>query len=342
MQREALIRLWREEGLAGQLPQGWRHALAQLVPAWFGLMLLTAREWGEMFHQWWNIDTYNHILLVPVIVTWLVAMRRNVLARIEPRAWFPGLILVTAALCLWLAGRATGINLLAHAGAVGALQGALAAILGVRASAALLLPIGFMAFMVPFGDEIIPPLQTITANIAIALTHWSGVPAKIDGIHIDTPVGLFIVAEACSGVKFLVAMVALGVLVCFTMFESWYRRAAFMAACVIVPIIANGIRAWGTIYIAQYQGVEFAAGFDHIFYGWIFFAIVVALVLGGAWRFIEREAEDAGYTAEEIESSSLVSRLEQGNVGSSALLAGLGLLFAAFLIGAIYAPSPML
>lgn len=342
MQREALIRLWRQEGLVGHLPEGWRAALGQLLAVWLALVLLTAREWGEMLHQWWNIDTYNHILLVPVIVGWLVAMRREVLAQIEPRAWAPGLVLVAGALCLWLAGRVTGINLLAHAGAIGALQGAAVTILGVRATAALLLPIGFMAFLVPFGDEIIPPLQAITAQIAIALTHWSGVPAEIDGIHIDTPVGLFIVAEACSGVKFLVAMVALGVLVCFTMFEKWSKRAIFMLACLVVPIIANGVRAWGTIYIAQFQGVEFAAGFDHIFYGWVFFAIIIAIVLGGAWRFIEREPEDAGFSLEQIDESRVLGRIEQGNVGSVAMLASIAVLIVIFLIGAIYAPMPML
>lgn len=342
MQRETFLGLWHAEGMTVQMPEPWRVAITQLLPVWFASLLLTAREWGEMFHQWWNIDTYNHILLVPLIVAWLLAMRRDTLARLEPNAWFPGLIAVAVALCLWLAGRATGINLFAHAGAVGVLQATALAILGPRVTAALLLPLCFMAFLVPFGDEIIQPLQTITAHIAIALTQWSGVPATIDGIHINTPVGLFIVAEACSGVKFLVAMVALGVLVCFTAFESWRRRAVFMVACVIVPIIANGIRAWGTIYIAQFQGVEFAAGFDHILYGWIFFAIVVALLLGGAWRFIERDPEDAGYSVQEIERSGLIAWLERGNVGPGALLAGLCLIFLAFVIGAIYAPAPIL
>lgn len=342
MQREARIRMWREKGLTGNLPAVWRRVLALLVPVWLALILLTAREWGEMLHQWWNIDTYNHILFVPPIIVWLVALRRDVLARVEPSPWLPGLVAVAGALCLWLVGRVTGINLLAHAGAVAALQGAAIAILGPRATLALLLPIGFMAFLVPFGDEIIPPLQAITAHIAIALTHWSGVPAAIDGIHIDTPVGLFIVAEACSGVKFLVAMVALGVLVCFTAFESWRRRAFFMLACIVVPIVANGIRAWGTIYIAQFKGVEFAAGFDHIFYGWIFFAIVVALVLAGAWRFIERDPEDAGFSLEAIGRSSSVAWLERGTVNPGALLAGLGLIMLGFLIGAIYAPAAML
>ncbi|MCJ8283304.1 MAG: archaeosortase/exosortase family protein, partial [Rivularia sp. ALOHA_DT_140] len=70
----------------------------------------------------------------------------------------------------------------------------------------------------------IPFLQMVTAQMTIALTVWSGVPAFIDGIYIDTPAGLFIVAEECSGVKFLIAMVTLAVLVAFTRFLSWKRR----------------------------------------------------------------------------------------------------------------------
>ena len=116
-------------------------------------------------------------------------------------------------------------------------------------------------------------------------------------ILIDTPAGLFIVAEECSGVKFLIAMLALGLLVAHTCFASWNRRAWFLIACVVVPIIANGIRAWATIFLAQYVGAEAAGGFDHIVYGWFFFALVLALVLGVAWRWFEREPEEAGWTA---------------------------------------------
>lgn len=221
----------------------WREPLAALGLAACLLMLVARREWGEMFHQWWEIDTYSHILLVPVIIAWLVALKRHELAKITPQAWLPGLALVAAGLLLWLLGRASDINLIAHAGAVAALQGVVVALLGPRASLLLALPIGMSVFLVPFGDEIIPPLQMITAKIAIALTLWSGVAADIDGINIFTPAGLFIVAEACSGVRFLIAMVALAALVCFTSFASWQRRAVFMAAAIIVPIIANGVRA---------------------------------------------------------------------------------------------------
>jgi exosortase A len=281
-----------------------------MAAAWAALIAVTAPSWGEMLHQWWNIDTYSHILLVPFIIVWLVRLKLGELAAIAPRACPPALALVAAGLGLWGAGRALDINIIAQAGSVGALQGAVLAVLGLRASLLLALPLAMGCFLVPFGDEIIPPLQLITADIAIALTHWSGVPAQIDGIHIDTPAGLFIVAEACSGVKFLIAMVTLGVLVAFTRFATWRRRAVFLAACVVVPILANGVRAFATIYVAQFVGAERATGFDHLVYGWIFFAIVLAVLLGGVWRFFEREPEAYGWRADTIARWPWVARSE--------------------------------
>ncbi len=333
-------------GVFAKIPAAWRDTLCVLAFGAAAVMALALREWGEMLHQWWNIDTYTHILLVPVIIGWLTILKRDELAKAAPRAWLPGLALVAAGLALWTLGRASEINILAHAGAVGALQGVVVTALGPRVSLVLALPIAFAVFLVPVGDEFIAPLQAITAEIAVALTLWSGIPAIVDGIYIDTPVGLFVVAEACSGVKFLVAMITLAVLVAFTRFESWSRRAGFMAICIIIPIIANGIRAWGTIYIAQSQGVEFAAGFDHIFYGWIFFAIVVAAILSLAWRFFESEPESYGWTLAEVGAFAWLPRLETAAVGpivAIAGFAGLAILagIAAQAFGVIVAPGAL-
>jgi exosortase A len=224
------------------------------------------------------------------------------------------------------------INLVAQLGAVMLLQGAVAALLGPRVVAGLLFPLGYLIFLVPFGDEIVPPLQAITAHMAVALTQASGVPATMTGVFIDTPVGLFEVAEACSGVKFLVAMIALGTLVAHLCFRSWKRRAAFMAACAVVPILANGVRAWGTIYVAQSQGVEFAAGFDHIVYGWFFFALVMAVLLGASWRFFDRAANDPLVDVGAIEASPAIERLGRHGIGGRQAVA---LMMAAVLLGGL-------
>jgi len=294
---------------AGSVPTAWRAPLLRLALAWAGLFALAWRDWAEMAWQWWNASTYNHILLIPSILAWLVRLRWPELAKLAPQAWRPGLAMLAVGLAAWLAGRALGINTVSQLGAVAMLQAAVAASLGPRVTAGLLFPLAYMLFLVPVGDEIVPALQAVTAEMAVALTLASGVPAVIDGVFIDTPAGLFEVAEACSGVKFLVAMIALGTLVAHLCFASWRRRAAFMAVAVVVPVLANGVRAWGTIYIAQSQGVEFAAGFDHIVYGWIFFALVMTAVLGASWRFFDRPPDAPLIEAAALEASPLLARL---------------------------------
>lgn len=311
----------------------WSLALLRLALACLVLFLLTFAAWREMAHQWWDMDTYSHILLIPAIIGWLVWLRRHELLRIGPQSWWPGLFWVLAGLALWLGGMRLDINTLMQAGAVIQLQGAVLAILGLRAGLLLAFPLAYAFFLIPVGDEIIPPLQTVTALIATELSKLSGIDTVADGINIGTPAGLFIVAEECSGVKFLVAMIALGVLVSWTRFASTKRRAVFMLACVVVPILANCVRAWATIFIAQYVGAEAAGSFDHIVYGWLFFALVIALVLGVAWRWFERDPEEAGWTASEIETLAGVGRLEKDASGASPVL--LALLAAAALFAVL-------
>ncbi|GAA3795629.1 hypothetical protein GCM10022600_16400 [Qipengyuania pelagi] len=331
MQRDLPLSSARSETLPS-----WKQALTGLALLCGAVLALTLREWGEMAWQWWNSDSYAHILLIPPIILWLIWAKQDALAEIEPRSWWPGLVPFGLALALWVIGRASGINLIAHAGAVAALASSVPVVLGPRAAALLALPLGFMVFLVPFGEEIVWPMQILTARLVIQLAHLSGIDAALDAIHITTPFGLFIVAEACSGVKFLIAMIALGVLAAFTAFSSWKRRILFLLACVIVPILANAVRAWGTIYIAQFIGAERAGGVDHLIYGWVFFAVVVAIVLGLAWRWFERTPDEAGWSLAELERSPLLARLEAFSAPLPIVLGaaiGLGMIAGAFAIG---------
>ncbi len=329
MPREAAFRNWRSAAWLDRIPQMWRVPLVRICLAWAGLIGLTLRDWATMADKWWNISTYNHVLFVPIIVGWLVWTRRAELARLEPAPWWPGMAAIAGSLFLWLLGFIAGANSASQLGAVFMLLASVVTLLGPRVSAAMAFPLGFMLFLVPFGDELVPALQMITAKLVIQLTHLSGIPAVIEGVFIDTPAGLFEVAEACSGVKFLVAMIALGALVAHTCFRRWKRRALFLAAAIILPILANGVRAWGTIYIAQSQGIEFAAGFDHIFYGWIFFALVVFTLLTAAWRWFDRSPDDLGPDVAALERSPILaalSRLTMRGNGALGAILGLGLL----------------
>ena len=304
----------------------WQRSITLLGLAWLGLLIAFASDWLAMCGQWWNSSTYNHILLVPAIIAWLVWQRREALAALQPTPWTWGLAALAGTVLLWVLGAFAGFDLLRQAGAVAMLPASALLLLGPRLFAALLFPFVYMAFLVPFGDELVAPLQTITAKMTVVLVHLSQIPATINGVFIDTPAGLFEVAEACSGVKFLIAMVALGVLIGNVCFKSWRRRIAFLALSLVVPIVANGIRAWGTIYAAQYVGVERAGGIDHLFYGWVFFALVIAAVLGLSWRFFDRGIDDPFVDLPRLQASPVLLRAERSTLAWPLALLGVGAL----------------
>lgn len=320
----------RDGEFVARVPDHWRTPLVRLGLAWLAIFALTFRDWLTMFDQWWNISTYHHVLLVPFIVGWLVYDRRRQLKDLQPEAWWPGLFGMAAALFIWLLGSLAGVNTISQLGAVTALQASTLLLLGPRVVVANLFPLAYMLFLVPFGDELVPTLQMITADLVIALTHWSGITAVIDGVFIDTPVGLFEVAEACSGVKFLIAMIALGTLIAYTCFERWKRRLVFMAAAIALPILANGVRAWGTIFIAQSQGIEFAVGFDHVFYGWVFFALVLATLLAVAWPFFDRDPDEMGIDLPNIGKYAWFRSLSAPKISGNKGFAGFACLLVLF------------
>ena len=287
-----------------------------------------------MGHQWLTVSAYQHILFVPPIVGWLVWNRRTVLAQMAPHAWWPGLALVIGALLLWLAGSLTSIDIVAQGAAVLLLQGVTIAMVGPRVGAVLAFPLAFAFFLVPFGEEIVPPLQALTAEMVIGLTHLSGIDATIDGVFIATPAGLFEVAAACAGVQFVVAMVTLGVLAAKVGMSRWPRRIAFMALCVIVPILANGVRAWAIVAVAQVVGAERAGGIDHIVYGWFFFAIVVALVMALGWRWFDRDPEAEGLASAAWANKRLIAALDSRHARAGTMAP---LLAAAILLVGLWA-----
>ncbi len=273
----------------------WRRSL--VVLALVAALILTAFH-ADLFHLvsiWWTSTTFGHCLFIPPVIAWLVWTRRRELAALEPVAWWPGLAIVAAGGLGWLLGDAGGVAFARQLGLVMMLQGAVVTLLGANVARGLLFPLCYAVFLVPFGEMLEPPLQRVTVAITLPLLHLCGVPAEVDGVLIHAGRYYFEVAEACSGAKFVIAMLAYGVLVANVCFTSWRRRAVFLAVSIVVPVIANGIRAFGTIYAAHLTSVEAATGFDHIVYGWLFFGLVMALVMAIGWRWFDRAPDDPAF-----------------------------------------------
>ena len=274
------------------VPTAWRRPSAILGGVALLLVGLFWHDVTALTKIWWTSTTFGHCLFIPPVLAWLVWQRRAGLAQLTPVAWAPGLLLVALGGFGWLLGDAGGVALARHLGMVLMLQGAVVTLLGPNVARGLLFPLCYAVFLVPFGEGLEEPLQTATVAMTMPLLHLFGVPAQVDGVLITIPNGYFEVAEACSGAKFVIAMIAYGALVANVCFVSWRRRAIFMVVALVVPILANGLRAFGTIYAAYLTSVEQATGMDHIVYGWVFFGVVMAAVIAIGWRWFDR-APDA-------------------------------------------------
>jgi exosortase A len=269
----------------------WRRHAAAAAGCWIALLLLFRGDAVDLARIYWTNTTFGHCLFVGPVIAWLAWQRRGELAQLVPTGWWPGLALVAAGGLGWLLGDAASVALFRHAGLVLMLQGAVVTVLGPSVARGLAFPIAYMVFLVPFGEFLETPLQAITTAMVMPLLHLFGVPASADGVLISTPNGYFEIAEACSGAKFLIAMIAYGVLVANICYRSWRRRTGFLAMAVVVPVLANGLRAFGTIYVAWWTSVEQATGIDHIVYGWVFFAAVMGAVLAIGWRWFDRDPD---------------------------------------------------
>ena len=270
----------------------WQRHLAALAGLWAAILAIFHADAADMLGIWWHSSTFTHCLLMVPMIGWLVSQRTALLRPLTPVFWWPALVWMAGAGLVWLVGEAAGVGLFRQLGLVLMLQGAVAAMLGEKLVRGLLFPLAYALLLVPFGEELVPLLQTLTAHISIALLHLVGLEAQMEGVFITTRAGFFEVAEECSGVNFLIAMLAYSTFAAHLCFRAWTRRIVFVAGALVTTILANALRAWGTMIAAEIWGIEAAGGIDHIFYGWIFFGLVIALVMLVARRWFDRPAND--------------------------------------------------
>ncbi len=270
----------------------WRWALAGLalcVLALFGLFWEPARH---IVRIWATSPTFNHGFLILPIVGYLAWRQRTAVLAHPPEPFLPGLVLVALAGIAWLLGAVADVLLVQQFALVGFIQAVTLTVLGRRAFHILAFPLFYIVFAVPFGQMLVPHLQDVTAFLAVAILRVIGIPVFIEGVFLSTPTGNFRVAEACSGIRFLIATIALAFLYAHVMYRTLWRRVLFIGLAFVVPIIANGIRAFGIVYLAYLTDNEVAVGVDHLVYGWIFFSFVTILMIMLGQTFCEPPGAD--------------------------------------------------
>jgi exosortase A len=264
------------------LRRRWVAAAVALAVGVLTLALVFRPEEAEAVRVWIGSTAYNHCFLVLPVALYLAWDRRQVMATVSPQPspWI-ALAALPVALC-WLLAERAGIWEARQLLAMSLLQILFLAVLGPRGWRALSAPLLYLFFLVPVGGFLIPSLQNFTVHFMKTGLDVLGIPNYVTGATIEIPEGTFYVAQACAGLRFLIASVAFGALYGCLMYTSPVRRLLFMALSIVVPVIANGFRALGLVVLAHLLNSAAAVETDHILYGWLFFSIVTfALILIG-------------------------------------------------------------
>jgi exosortase A len=293
----------------------WRAVLATIVASLALFAFFYPNEIAGAVRVWDQSTAYTHCWLILPIVAYLFWERRRELQiwTPSPTAW--PLLLVPLAAALWLLAQRAGILEGRQLSLMLMLQAVLASILGPRFWRAFIFEFLYLFFLVPTGEFLVPALQNFTRDFIVAGLHVMNVPVFFDATMIEIPEGRFFVAEACAGLRFLIASVAFGALYAYLIFRSWTRRLIFFGVSLIVPIIANGFRALGIVMVGHWVGSAEAAATDHVLYGWIFFTLVLFVLIALGLPFREQRGD-----ATPVVAPVPASRLRLPAVAVAALL----------------------
>ena len=265
---------------------GWASATVAFAVAVVVLLVCYWQTVQSLVWVWDHDGTYQYAFLIFPLSLWTAFTLRHPLRANPPAPSVWGLAAVAMLVFVWYAGHLLDVNLAQHFAFVALFPALVLACWGWRALWVLAFPLGYLVvFAVPWGDALVGPLQDITAHLAVRALELTGTPVLLDGREIITPSAVWMVAEACSGVKFFIACTALGCLYAYLMYDRWWKRMIFVALAAVVPVIANGLRVYFTVLIGETWGVKYATGTDHLIFGWQFFGAVLVLLLLAGWFF---------------------------------------------------------
>ena len=266
--------------------RAWWLATALVVSTLFWMLAWYGDTVASVVHIWIRSETFAHGFLIVPISAWLIWRRRHAVMAFAatPSVLAVGLLMLAG--LGWLLGELAEARVVQQFAVATMIPLVVWAALGTRVAWVLAFPLAYLLFAVPFGEFLERPLMEHTADFTVSALRLTGIPVYREGQHFMIPSGSWSVVEACSGLRYLIASLTLGVLYAYLMYRSLVRRAIFVLLSVVVPIVANWLRAYMIVMIGHLSDMKYAAGIDHLIYGWLFFGVVMLLLfwIGSFWR----------------------------------------------------------
>lgn len=236
--------------------------------------------------DWIQLPDFSHGFLIPFVSFYFVYERRKELFALNPSGYWAGLPLLIFGILLFLLGNLATEYFTMRFSLMVVIGGIILFLLGKEYFRTLLFPLLYLIFAIPIPsilmDRITFPMQLFASKVAANTLYLMGIPILREGNVMVLANTSLEVAEACSGIRSLISLLALSVVFAYISQKVTWKRVALVLSTFPIAIIANAARVSGTGILAQYYGDKVAQGFFHGFSGWILFVVAfVCLFLLG-------------------------------------------------------------
>lgn len=263
-------------------PFGQKAAL-QLAGCAVCLGLLYFSVFRGLVSDWINLPDFSHGFIVPFISLYIVWERRADLLAAPVAPAGSGLFLLLSGIALLLLGTLATEYFTMRFSLLVVIAGMVVFLLGWAHLKMLLLPLLFLVFMIPIPSILLQkitfPMQFIASSCAAFSLQALGIPVLREGNVITLANTSLEVAEACSGIRSLMALLALGVVFAHMAGRNLWHKTALIVSCLPIAIVVNALRVSATGLLAHYYGITVAEGFFHEFSGFVMFGMAFIMLL---------------------------------------------------------------
>lgn len=270
---------------------GTLRDLAPHLAAALAFALLFWDPISTMARDWWSNPDAGHGLLLAPLALWL-GWKRGIVDEARSMRVLGGTVLVSAILLRYAGSLAAELFTMRFSVFLAAV-GLVLWYAGWKQLRHWWLPTALMFLSIPLPTVVLAslalPLQLQASRMGAALLEWREVPVMLQGNVIRLPGHSLFVTEACSGLRSLSALIALGVLIGGLWLRSVPARLLIVLAALPVAMVLNGIRVFLTGFLVYFVHPDLGTGFMHVTEGWIIF-VAAFLILGGvAWLMAHAE-----------------------------------------------------
>ena len=257
-----------------------------------GVLLAFKGALAAMVAQWNISPMYSYGYTVPPISAYLIWSRREQLRRPVVPARLGGVIVIGASLAMLIVGQLAALQVLQQLAFIVAIAGVVLYLFGLRHLAICGPAIAYLLFMVPVWDAFTEPLhypfQNNSARLGVALMQSIGVPVYRDNTFITLPNLLIEVARECSGINYLVAVLALALPLALLRLQQTWRRVVMIVSALVIAALANGLRVALIGTLAYYEVGSPLHGPFHVLHG-LFVAGIGYVVLFVGLRLLQEK-----------------------------------------------------